>query len=63
MAGCGERKGRHDKAAQRRRGTAASGREGKRVGASDVDRQAASCRAGKMALISALKTLMKSGRF
>ena len=46
VAGCGERKGRQDRAAQRRRGTAASGREGKRVAASDVDRQAARCRAG-----------------
>ena len=46
MAGCGESKGRQDRAAQRRRGTAASGREGKRVGASDVDKQAARCRAG-----------------
>ena len=46
VVGCGERKGRQDRAAQRRRGTAASGREGKGVGASDVDRPAAQCRAG-----------------
>ena len=46
VAGCGERTGRQDRAAQRRRGAAASRREGKRVGASNVDRQAARCRAG-----------------
>ena len=46
VAGCGQKNGRQDRAAQRRRGTAARGREGKREGASDVDRQAARCRAG-----------------
>ena len=46
VAGCREREGRQNRAAQRRRGTAASGRESKRVGASEVDTQAARCRAG-----------------
>ena len=41
-----EGKGRQDRAAQQPRGTMASGREGKRVGASRVDRQAAGCMAG-----------------
>ena len=46
VAGCGEREGRQNRAAQRRRGTVASGRESKRVGASEVDTRAARCRAG-----------------
>ena len=41
-----EGKGRQDRAAQQRRGASASGREGKRVGASALDVQAAQCRAG-----------------
>ena len=46
VAGCGEREGRQNRAAQRRRGAAASGRESKRVGASEVDTRAVRCRAG-----------------
>ena len=44
--GCREREGRQNRAAQQWRGTAASARESKRVGASDVDTQAVRCRAG-----------------
>ena len=46
VAGCGERKGRQDRDRSQQEGAAASKREGKRVGASDVERQAAQCRAG-----------------
>ena len=46
VLGCEEREGRQNRAAQRRRGTTASGRESKRGGASKVDTQAARCRAG-----------------
>ena len=41
-----EAKGRQDRAAQQRRGATARGRGDRRVGASEVDRQAARCRAG-----------------
>ena len=44
--GCRMGKGRPDRAAQQRQGATASGREGKRVGASEVDRQAVRCRVG-----------------
>ena len=46
VADRGERKGRQDRAAQQRWGATASGREGERVEESEVDRQAARCRAG-----------------
>ena len=46
VAGCGEREGRQNRAAHRWRGTAASGRESKNVEASEMDTQAARCRAG-----------------
>ena len=46
VVGCGGREGRQNRAAQRRRGTAARGRNSKRGGAREVDTQAARCRAG-----------------
>ena len=46
VAGCREGKGRQDGAAQQRRSATGSGREGKKVGASKVDKHAAQCRAG-----------------
>ena len=46
VAGCGEREGRHNRAAQRRRGAVASGREIKGLVTNEVDTRAAPCRAG-----------------